>query len=80
MLSKMRKASSVRNSSATTTAGLMIGRMIPVSRRQAPAPSTCAAFSKSSGTSANPASSSSDMNGVVFQTSARTTMPSDGIC
>src|SRR6516165_10890076 len=29
---------------------------------------------------ASPASSSSDMNGVVFQTSAITTMPSDGIC
>ncbi len=29
---------------------------------------------------ANPARSSSDMNGVVFHTSAITTMPSDGIC
>ena len=39
-----------------------------------------AAFSRSCGTSANPASSSSAMNGVVFHTSARTTMASDGSC
>ena len=52
--------------------------MILVRRRQAPAPSTCAALSRSSGTSASPASSSSDMNGVVFQTSAITTTPSAG--
>ena len=35
------------------------------------APSTVAASCSSSGTSASPASSSSAMNGVVFQTSAR---------
>ncbi|COY18392.1 Uncharacterised protein [Mycobacterium tuberculosis] len=51
-----------------------------VNRRQALAPSTCAALSRSSGTSANPAKSSSDINGVVFQTSAITTMPNDGLC
>ena len=75
MLSKIRNASSVRNSSATRIAGLISGMMtleqpLPV----APAPSTWAALSRSWGTSANPASSSSAMNGVVFHTSARTTM------
>ena len=80
MLSKIRNASSVRNSSATRIAGLISGRVILVSRFQAPAPSTWAASSRSSGTSARPASSSSAMNGVVFQTSARMMIASDGIC
>ena len=40
-------------------------------RCQAVAPSTLAAFCRSSGTSDSPAISSSAMNGVVFQTSAR---------
>ena len=80
MLSKMRNASSVRNSSATRIAGLISGRITLTSRFHAPAPSTWAALSRSCGTSANPASSSSAMNGVVFHTSARTTMASDGIC
>lgn len=80
MLSKIRNASSVRNSSATRIAGLISGRMTLMSRFHAPAPSTWAALSRSCGTSANPASSSSAMNGVVFHTSASTTIASDGIC
>ena len=70
-LSKMRNASSVRNSSATRIAGRMSGSVILVKRCQALAPSTFAASCISSGTSARPASSSSAMKGVVFQTSAR---------
>ena len=77
MLSKIRNASSVRNSSATRIAGLISGSVIFHSRRHAPAPSISAALSRSAGTSARPASSSSDMNGVVFHTSAITTTPSD---
>ena len=80
MLSKMRNASSVRNSRATRIAGLISGRVTLINRFHGPAPSTCAARSRSSGTSARPASNSSAMNGVVFQTSARMMMPSDGIC
>jgi hypothetical protein len=61
-------------------AGLISGIVTLISRFHAPAPSTCAARSRSSGTKANPASSNSDMNGVVFHTSARITMASDGSC
>ncbi len=43
-------------------------------RCQAVAPSTFAAFCRSSGTSASPAISSNAMNGVVFHTSARMMM------
>ena len=71
MLSKIRKASSVLNSSATRIAGFISGRVTRTNRCQAVAPSTLAAFCRSSGTSARPAMSSSAMNGVVFQTSAR---------
>ncbi|SKZ14656.1 Uncharacterised protein [Mycobacteroides abscessus subsp. abscessus] len=80
MLSKMRNASSVRNSSATRIAGFIIGMMMRRRRVHAPAPSTSAALSSSSGTNARPASSSSAMNGVVFQTSASTMIASDGHC
>ncbi len=76
MLSNTRNASRVRNSSATRIAGFIIGRMIWVSRCHGPAPSTWAALSRSSGTRARPASSSSAMNGVVFQISARMMMAS----
>ena len=41
------------------------------------APSTFAASCRTSGTCARPASSSSEMNGVVFQISARQTTSSD---
>ena len=71
MLSKIRNASSARNSSATRIAGFISGTMIRANRCQAFAPSTFAAFSRSSGTSERPAISSSAMNGVVFQISAR---------
>ncbi len=71
MLSKIRNESSVRKRSATRIAGFMSGRVILVKRCQAVAPSTFAAFCRSSGTSDSPASSSSAMNGVVFQISAR---------
>ena len=57
-------------------AGFIIGRMILTTRRHGPAPSTSAALSRSSGTRASPASSSSAMNGVVFHTSASTTTAS----
>ena len=68
-MSKIRNASSVRNSSATRIAGFISGTVIRMNRCQALAPSTLAASSSSSGTSASPASSSSAMNGVFFQTS-----------
>ena len=71
MLSKIRNASSVRKSSATRIAGFISGSDHAENRCQAVAPSTLAASQESSGTSARPASSSSAMNGVVFQTSAR---------
>ena len=78
MLSKIRNESRVRNSSATRIAGFISGSVIFVKRCQAVAPSTFAAFCRSSGTSESPASSSSPMNGVVFQISAMmmTTMAS----
>src|ERR1700722_15652863 len=66
----MRNASSVRNSTATISAGLINGSVILKNRCSAVAPSTLAALYRSSGTSASAPSSSSAMNGVVFQTSA----------
>ena len=80
MLSKIRNASSVRNSSATRIAGFISGSVTRVNRCQAVAPSTMAAFCRSSGTSASPAISSSAMNGVVFHTSARMMTPMAGHC
>ena len=71
MLSNIRNASSVRNSSATRIAGFISGSVMRKKRCIVLAPSTFAASCSSSGTSASPASSSSAMNGVVFQTSAR---------
>ena len=71
MLSKIRNASSVRNSRATRIAGFITGTITRQNRCQAVAPSTLAARSSSSGTSESPARSSRAMNGVVFQTSAR---------
>ena len=71
MLSNIRNASSVRNSSATRMAGFISGSMTRAKRCQADAPSTLAAFSRSSGTSDSPAISSSAMNAVVFHISAR---------
>ena len=59
----------MRNSSATRIAGFISGIVIFQKRCQAEAPSTRAASCSSSGTSVSPASSSSAMNGVVFQTS-----------
>ena len=69
MLSKIRKASSARNSTATMIAARMFGRITLYSRCHQVAPSTLAASSMSSDTWDRPASSSSDMNGVVFQIS-----------
>ena len=77
MLSKIRNASSVRNSSATRIAGFISGIVMRKKRCTVLAPSTLAASCSSSGTSASPASSSSAMNGVVFQTSARMITSSD---
>src|SRR4029079_6111722 len=67
--SKMRKASSVRNSSATMIAPFMFGSTTLNSRCQNVAPSTSAASSSELGTWASPASSSNDIKGVVFQIS-----------
>ena len=78
MLSNTRNASSVRNSSATRMAGLISGTVIIQNRFQAFAPSIEAALSRSSGTRARPAISSSAMNGMVFQTSARMMIQIDG--
>src|SRR3954447_20731996 len=72
--SKIRNASSVRNSSATRMAGFMRGTVMRQKRCQALAPSTFAASCSSSGTSVSPASSSRAMKGVVFHTSVRMTM------
>src|SRR6478672_295645 len=69
MLSKMRNASRARNSTATMIAARMLGMMTFHSRCPQVAPSTLAASTMSSETCARPASSSSDMNGVVFQIS-----------
>ena len=77
MLSKIRKASRVRNSSATMIAAFMFGIVTRHSRCHQVAPSTCAASWSTSGTCARPASSSSEMNGVVFQISARQITSSD---
>src|SRR5215469_3933511 len=71
MLSNIRNASSVLNNSATRIAGFISGTVIRQNRCQAVAPSTLAAFSRSSGTRDSPAMSSNAMNGVVFQISAR---------
>ena len=60
----------MRNSSATRIAGFITGSITLVNRCQPVAPSIEAALSRSSGTSARPAISSSAMNGVVFQISA----------
>src|SRR5689334_11912020 len=71
MLSKMRNASRVRNSSATMMAAFMFGMVTRHNRCHQVAPSTIAASCSTSGTWASPASRSSEMNGVVFQISAR---------
>ena len=69
MLSKMRNASSARNSTATMIAARMLGRITLYRRCHQVAPSTLAASIMSSDICASPASSSKDMNGVVFQIS-----------
>src|SRR3954465_99386 len=78
MLSKTRNASRVGNSGATRIAGLINGTVIRQNRFHALAPSIEAALSRSSGTRASPAISSSAMNGTVFQTSARMMIQIDG--
>src|SRR3954447_8886766 len=69
MLSKIRNASSARNSTATMIAARMFGMITLNNRWLAVAPSTFAASSMSSEIWERPASSSSAMNGVVFQIS-----------
>ena len=69
MLSKIRNASSARNRTATMIAAFMFGRITLHSRCQPWRRRPCAASSMSSETCDRPASSSSDMNGVVFQIS-----------
>src|SRR3954463_3478141 len=71
MESKIRKASSVRNSTATMIAAFMFGMVTFTSRCHQVAPSTLAASCSTSGTWARPARSSREMNGVVFQISDR---------
>src|SRR2546430_2620200 len=68
-VSKIRNASSARKSTATRIAGRMSGSVMRKKRWNALAPSTFAASSSSSGTSARPASRRRPMNGVVFHTS-----------
>ena len=58
-------------------AAFMFGSTTFQSRCQAVAPSTLAASCSSSGTCTRPASSSSEMNGVVFQISDRVMTNSD---
>src|SRR4051794_1670032 len=77
-LSKMRNASRVRNRTATMIAAFMFGMVTLYSRWNQVAPSTCAASCMSSGTWARPASSSSEMNGVVFQISEKQITAMDG--
>src|SRR5699024_5048994 len=69
MLSKMRKASRVRKSSATMTAAFMLGRTTFHMTCHHEAPSTFAASSIEESTWARPARRSRDMKGVVFQIS-----------
>src|SRR3712207_5241483 len=71
MLSKIRNASRVRNSRATMMAAFMLGMVTRHIRCHQVAPSTLAASCSTSGTWARPARSSREMNGVVFQISAR---------
>jgi len=81
MLSKIRNASSVRNSSATRIAGLISGQ----NHFDQPFPRAgtidlggvqqLLRYQRQPGEQQRSA-----MNGVVFHTSARTTMASDGIC
>ena len=61
-------------------AAFMFGSVTRHSRCHHVAPSTLAASCSTSGTCARPASSSSEMNGVVFQISARQITNSDGPC
>ena len=68
--SKTRNASSVRNSSATRIAGFISGSVMRKKRWTALAPSTFAASYRPRSIVVSPASRSSAMNGVVFQTSA----------
>jgi len=75
--SKMRKASRVRNSRATRIAGFISGTVIFQNRCQVLAPSTFAASLRPSSIVTRPASNSSAMNGVVFQTSAMITTASE---
>ena len=67
----------MRNSSATMMAAFMFGMVTFHRRCHQVAPSTWAASWRTSGTWARPASSSSEMNGVVFQISARQITSSD---
>src|SRR5699024_5416905 len=68
-LSKMRKASRARNRTATMMAAFMFGRTtLRVTSQRVP-PSTRAASVSSPGTCASPASSSSEVKGVVVQIS-----------
>src|SRR6476660_7748084 len=69
MLSKIRNASRARKSTATMIATRMFGMMTFHRRCHHVAPSTSAASIMSTEICARPASSSRDMNGVVFQIS-----------
>src|SRR5579859_3064256 len=71
MDSKMRQASSARNSTATMMAAFMLGMVTFHRRCMNVSPSTLAASCSTSGTCDRPASSNSEMNGVVFQISSR---------
>src|SRR6266511_198062 len=75
--SNMRSTASMRNSTATTSAGLTTGIVIFQNDRQAPEPSILAASYTSAGMTCRPASTRSPMKGAVFQVSAITTESHD---
>src|SRR4051794_35827066 len=71
MLSNTRKASTVRDTTATMLAAFMLGIVTFHIRCHEVAPSTLAASCSTSRTCARPARSSREMNGVVVQISDR---------
>src|SRR5699024_613039 len=76
--SNIRIVSRVRNSTATTSAGFTIGRVIRTNVCQVEAPSTFAASYTSAGMVCRPARVNNPMNGAVFHTSAITTAQNSG--
>src|SRR6266542_3791655 len=78
--SKLRSMSSMRHRTATTTAPSTIGRVMRRTLCHGVAPSTLAASYSSPGMICRPASTSSAMNGAVFQMSAMVIAQNEGQC